>query len=304
MAMAAQDILGNPQFLPIIKIYAGTMLEAYNRNPRLSSVFATQQRWLLAHASAALFYRHMRGLEPAPTLSRLFDVVAKYQLSSRNTADAFIKEMLHYGVMVQITLPTDKRARPLAGSPEALDAIRSWAMSHLATLDRLDGGNRLEIFLAEEDSMARLHPEIADRLMMDPAIRQPQKTFSLFTWLNNGGNIMDWLIAGLGELSEDGQRYPTEVKSIADLAGWLPLSRSHLARKLREAESMGSLGWDGENSKSAMWVSIGFVNEMLEAQATKLALIDDAFDSVFPERRSPGKSEESVPAEPAIPTPA
>lgn len=304
MAMTAAEIIGNAQILPVIKMYSAAMVEAYHRNPRLSSVFATQQRWLLAHAAAALHYRWTLGLEPPVTLSRIFEVVAKHQLSSRNTADAFIKEMIHYRVMVPYVLPSDKRARPMAGAPEAMEGIKNWAMSHLMTLDRLDGGKRLETFMAEDDAIARLQPEIADRLMIHPVIRQPQKTFSLFTWLNNGGNIMDWLIVGLGELSEDGQRYPTAVKSIADLAGWLPLSRSHLARKLREAENMGSLGWYGENIKSAMWVSAGFVNEMLEAQATKLALIDDAFDSVFPERRSLAQHETSVLAETAIPTPA
>jgi hypothetical protein len=30
-----------------------------------------------------------------------------------------------------------------------------------------------------------------------------------------------------------------------------------------------------------MWVSVGFVNEIIEAQATKLSIIDEAFDSVF-----------------------
>lgn len=279
--MTARQIADNERILAVLKQQSDAMLQAYHANPRLSSTFATQQRWLLGHAALALHFRAALGAEPPVTLSRVFDVVARHDLSSRNTADAFVKEMLHYGYVTQAISPSDKRARPFVVSDVALAGIHGWTVTHLMTLDRLDGGQRLEAFMERDGALAVVHPQIADRLMTDPAIRQPKKTFSLFTWLNNGGNIMDWLILGLGELDADGRTYPTSVTSIADLAGWLPLSRSHLARKLREAEAMGSLGWSGDRGSSHMWVSAGFVDEMIEAQAAKLAVIDDAFESCF-----------------------
>ena len=83
----------------------------------------------------------------------------------------------------------------------------------------------------------------------------------------------------------DGDRIPTGVLSTADMAAWLKLSRTHLARKLREAEAMGSLGWQGKRGHSVMWVSKEFRTEYAMAQAVKLAIIDDAFDACF---RLPG----------------
>ncbi len=281
MAMTAEQIADSALILPLIKRQSATMLEAFGANPRLTSVFATQQRWLLAHTAMGLHFRAAASGEGMMTLSRFLARVAEHAVSSRNTADAFVKEMIHYGYAELTDAPMDRRLRPISISASAVQAIYGWALAHLATLDRLDGGHRLEVFLAAEGAIARLQPEIADGLLTTSAIRQPRNTFSLFTWLNNGGIIMDWVIAGLGEIGSDGRHYPTSVASVADMAEWLKLSRTHLARKLGEAEALGSLGWMGRRGHSAMWVSVGFVREMMEAQAVKLAIIDAAFERCF-----------------------
>ncbi len=66
------------------------------------------------------------------------------------------------------------------------------------------------------------------------------------------------------------------------LAQRLKLSRTHLSRKLRAAEALGSIGWQGQRGHSAMWVSPGFYREYAMAQAVKLAIIDAAFSSLAP----------------------
>ena len=110
-------------------------------------------------------------------------------------------------------------------------------------------------------------------------MREPARTFSLFTWLNNGGIVMDWLISGIEPADAEAERIPTGVLSTADMALWLKLSRTHLARKLREAEALGSIGWQGKRGHSLMWVSKDFQGEYTMAQAVKLAIIDAAFDA-------------------------
>jgi hypothetical protein len=72
-------------------------------------------------------------------------------------------------------------------------------------------------------------------------------------------------------------RVPSTVTSFEDLGQRINLSRSHLMRKLRKAEAMGSLGWFGQRGKSAMWVSAEFLGEYLMQQSLKLAIIDRAF---------------------------
>ena len=192
--------------------------------------------------------------------------------------------MLHYGYAVASVDPNDRRSTPITVTPETLATLRAWAMVHLLTLDRMDGGTRLAAYLDTAGAFANMQIEITKRLLTNSAIRQPQNTFSLFTWVNNGGVIMDWLITSLDADSGDGQRYGTSITSVSQIWAWVTLSRTHLGRKLREAEAMGSMGWSGARGESAMWVSAGFVREMMEAQAVKLAVIDAACDVVLPGR--------------------
>ena len=130
--------------------------------------------------------------------------------------------------------------------------------------------------------LARVQPLVADGLLSSSPVREPKQTFSLFTWLNNGGVVMDWLISGIDPDHAGLDQIPTGVVSIGDFANWLKLSRTHLARKLRDAENLGSVGWLGQRGHSVMWVSNSFYQEYMSAQAVKLAIIDAAFAASFP----------------------
>lgn len=272
MAFSADEIAGHPALHHVIRSQAKALLAAYQSSPRLSSVFATQQRWLMAHAGLALYFR-----QGALRTARFLQLVEQHSVASRNTADAFIKEMLQYNY-VELLPGTDRRSNPLRPTDQTLQTLAAWAMVHLTTLDGLDGGRRLEAFASRPDALSRLKPLIADGLLTSRPIRAPEKTFSLFTWLNNGGVVMEWLISGAEPSLIEQDRIPTGVVSIGEFAKLLKLSRTHLARKLREAEDLGSVGWLGQRGNSTMWVSRGFYHEYMGAQAVKLAIIDEAFE--------------------------
>lgn len=254
------------------------MQQAYEGNPRASSIFATQQRWLMAHIGLALYFRRdPNDYRKQLTAARFVDVTVQHAVASRNTAHAFIKEMQHYNFIQVGPAVDDGRIRPLQLPAVTLESLIGWIHIHLNTLDALDGANRLETFQTRPQMLMQLQPLIADGLVSSVPVREPKQTFSLFTWLNNGGVVMDWLIAGV-ELDNIGeQRIPTGVLSIGDFARWLKLSRTHLARKLREAEALGSVGWMGQRGHSVMWISNEFYGEYVTAQAVKLAIIDAAF---------------------------
>ncbi|WP_202311875.1 MULTISPECIES: hypothetical protein [unclassified Mesorhizobium] len=282
MALKAEDIAGNLALPGCIRRQSQALVLAFEANPRVSAVFATQQRWLMAHAGLMLHFRGSLGQGwKGLTLARLLEKVAEHNIASRNTADAFIKELLKYGIVVHVPAAGDRRVRLIAPTPAGLDALMGWTYAHLTTLDGLDGGRRVATFSTEENALARLQPLIADGLLASQPVREPERTFSLFTWLNNGGIVMDWLISRIGAADADAERIPAGVVSIAEFAGLLKLSRTHLGRKLREAEQLGSIGWEGARGRSVMWVSKGFREEYTAAQVIKLAIIDDAFDRCF-----------------------
>jgi hypothetical protein len=213
--------------------------------------------------------------------AKFTDSVAADGVASRNTADAFLKEMEKYGYLREAPAGRDRRIRPLEPTPVSIQSVSGWLVTHLNTLDALDGGARCAAFLAQPQTIALIQPLIADGLLRSNAIRAPGRAFSLFTWLNEGGIVMDWLIVGLAEVPSRSPRILSTVASFDDLGDRIKLSRSHLIRKLRIAETMGSLGWMGQRGKSTMWVSVDFAREYHTQQSIKLAIIDSAVHRVF-----------------------
>lgn len=282
MALNLEDIAGHPALHRCVQAQSLALINIYETSPRLASIFATQQRWLMGHVGLAMHFRrdpHDRRKEL--TVSRFIEFVHQHAVASRNTADAFIKEMLHYHVAEYVS-GGDGRTHPLQPTAATVQTFTGWVLAHLQTLDHLDGGNRLARFLERPDMVVRLQPLVADGLLASKPVREPNQTFSLFIWLNNGGIVMDWLMSGIDPDHAGLDRIPTSVVSIGDFARWLKLSRTHLARKLRAAEELGSIGWLGQRGHSVMWLSNTFYQEYMTVQAAKLAIVDAAFDACFP----------------------
>jgi hypothetical protein len=280
MAMTADDILAHPTLAPCVRGQAQSLLQIQEASPRIASLFATQQRWLMAHAALAQYFRNEANDPGAGLLAeRFLELVEPYKLASRNTASAFLKEMLKYDMVRFVAGSEGRRHRPIEPTPAVLMALFHWHALHLGTLDGLDGGARVAGFRARPVLLGAIQPLISDGLIGSGDVRKPERTFSLFTWVDEGGIVMDRLIVGCQQGSDGLARIPTDVTSVSGLAQRLNLSRTQLGRKFAEAEAMGSLGWSGPRGKSALWVSADFRREYHAAQAVKLAIIDAAFEA-------------------------
>jgi hypothetical protein len=280
MAMTAEEILFHPALERCVRRQAQTLLSMHDASPRMSSVFATQQRWLMAHAALAQYFRNEAN-DPGVGLvaERFLDLVERDNIASRNTGSAFLKEMLKYDIVRFVADSAGRRHRPLEPAPAVVIALFGWHALHLATLDGIDGGARVATFQARPALLRAIQPLIADGLIGSDDVRRPERTFSLFTWINEGGVVMDRLIVGCQQACNGLLRIPTDVTSVSGLAQGLRLSRTQLGRKFAEAERMGSLGWSGARGKSPLWVSADFRREYHSAQAVKLAIIDAAFEA-------------------------
>lgn len=281
MALSVEQLLANPDLHETVRDQSRALLRVNDETPRLAAVFGTQQRWLLGHLAMGQYFSEVARGNPEPVvlMARYLEQVKTLGISSVNTADAFIKEMLVYGI-AQHGQTSDRRNRPFVPAPQTIAATRRWVFIHLASLDRLDGGHRLDRFEADAGVMARLHPEITIRAMIAPELRSPPQTWSLFTWLNNGGIVMDWLMVGVEPVDPSVQRVRTQLRSVPELAETFRLSRTHLTRKLREAEALGSIGWEGNRGRSVMWISREFLHEYHTTQAHKLSIIDAACEKI------------------------
>ena len=282
MALSQAEILENPELFRLVKLQSASMLSMREEDPRGSANFATQQRWLMSHAGLALYFRglsagHRNGLH----ITRFLDTVVSAEIASRNTADSYLKEMIYYKYVELLPSPVDRRLRPIAPAPKALAAVDGWLRAHLYTLDRLAGGDRLAAYENASNALQLMQPLIYEGLVAAHAVRNPEKTFSLFTWLDNGGTVMDWLMASMEDAPIEAERVAVGPISTVEMAQHLTLSRTHLARKLREAENLGSRGWEGRRGHSVMWVSRGFREEYAGAQAIKLSIIDQACEATL-----------------------
>ena len=252
MPMTADDILRHPALERCVRSQAQSLLSMQEASPRIASLFATQQRWLMAHAALARYFRNEADDAGAGLLAeRFLELVERHGLASRNTASAFLKEMLKYEIVRFVANSEGRRHRPVEPAPAVLMALFHWHALHLATLDGLDGGARVAAFHARPALLGVIQPLISDGLIGSADVRKPPGTFELFTWINEGGLVMDRLIVGCEEGASSRERIPTDVTSVSGLARHLNLSRTQLGRKFAEAEAMGSLGWSGPRGSLA-----------------------------------------------------
>lgn len=238
----------------------------------------------MAHIGMAIYFENLNHPDREGLSAALFvkDVV-RHDVTSRNTASAFLNEMLKYGIITRRPHARDRRKQVMAPSDKTLEALMGWILIHLATLDSIDAGSRQMQFHSGPSKTAQLQPRIASALLQHELIRNPAAPFAHFMWMNCGFLITERLIVSLTAQDPDG-RYLTSLTSIAEMTSDLNLSRSHSARKIAEAEEMGILGWCGTKGRSPIWVSSDFVNAFLDLQATKLAIIDAAFEACFAAR--------------------
>ena len=272
--LTADTISAHPDIMPILRRQAEAFLALGVVSPRGASIFGTQQRYLLAQLGAAIMFR-----SPTKTmhLTRFLEAVELYRIASRNTAHDFIREMEKYGLIQSLAAAEDKRSRPLKLTEETIGLLGVWVSIHMRTLDALDGGGRAAAFAHNPSMIAKLHPKITDRIMVSKRSVDPDGTFSLFTWMNDGGLVMDKMIATISDFSPKDERIVTGIASLDEIAAALRVTKTHLSRKMAAAEREGSLGWMDKRGASALWLSPGFIAEYVAYQADKLGRIHEAW---------------------------
>ena len=203
----------------------------------------------------------------------------QHGIASRNTAYAFFDEALKYDVIRPVGPSGDNGAGHAVPAAATLAVLIHWYSMHFQALDLIDGGDRAARFIAgPERIIALAQPSVADALLSSPDVRNPGPLYTIFTWADAGGLLMDRLIAGIdGEAPAEHDRFLTDISAIAHLAQSFGLSRAHTSRKFSAAESIGGVGWSGRRGNSRVWISRGFREEYARAQAHKLLILDDAF---------------------------
>jgi hypothetical protein len=281
MSFAAEELASDLSFFMAVLGCAREMVAAYAENPRMSSIFASQQRWLMAQAGFALHYGGIDGEQPGIYARRFVDYILKHEIASHNTVLSFIQEMLAYRYMRYLPDSPDKRVRPMEPTEAAIEQFSKWFYVHLMVLDSLDDGLRAATFVERPEIVAALQPAIAARIIANDQVRHPGETFDLFTWANSGGVMMDYLISRIGTIDPAAERTVIGPISFTEICDRFLTSRTHVKRLMSQASTMGSVGWTGSPGKSHFWLSRGFIQEYWDYQAEKFAIIGAVWEETF-----------------------
>ncbi|ARO31037.1 hypothetical protein NXC14_CH03127 [Rhizobium sp. NXC14] len=282
MAFTAENLAADDRFLAAILYCANQLLAIYRESPRIASIFAAQQRWLMAHAGFALHYGHPDDGQSGGLYSgRFVDFAVKNDIASRNTAAAFMQEMLAYRFL-RVGPGPDKRTRYLEPTEIAEQHFIRWLVTHMMILDSLDGGERADQITADPSAtMAAIQPRIARAIIGSESVRNPGPTFNLFNWANSGGLVMDYLISRLPQFPRAAERVVIGPLSLRELREQFMISNTHLKRLLTQATTMESVGWTEPSRKGDFWLSRRFILEYWNYQAAKFAIVDAAAEAVL-----------------------
>lgn len=257
------------------------MLTIYRDSPRIASIFASQQRWLMAHAGFGLHYGYPDDTKKGLYSGRFVEFVVGNKIASRNTAAAFVQEMLVYRYLRTVSGQSDRRTRLLEPTETAEHHFLKWLHAHLLVLDGLDGGTRLAQVGSDPSVFGKIQPMIAKAFIGTEAVRDPGRTFNLFNWANSGGLIMDYLMTLLPGFDRSKERMSVGPVSLGEIRAQFMISNTHLKRLLSHAAEMGSIGWEEPPRKGDLWLSRGFILEYVNYQAAKFAIVDAATETVL-----------------------
>jgi hypothetical protein len=281
MPFCPETLSSNERFFDAVLLCANEMLAIYRDSPRIASIFASQQRWLMAHAGFGLHYGYPGDTKKGLYSGRFVEFIVGNKIASRNTAAAFIQEMLVYRYLRTVNGQSDRRTRLLEPTETAEYHFLRWLQAHLLILDRLDDGTRRERIDSDPSAFGKIQPLIAKAIMRTQAVRDPGGTFNLFNWANSGGLVMDYLMTRLPGFDRTKERISIGPVSLSEIRAQFMISNTHLKRLLSQAVKMGSIGWEEPPRKGDLWLSRGFILEYLNYQAAKFAIMDAAAESVL-----------------------
>ncbi len=281
MVFTANELVRNKHFLSAMLQNAHELMAIYGENPRIASIMAEQQRWLMAHAGFSLSL----GYPDEPTAglysSRFIDFAVKHGIASRNTAAAFLKEMLAYKFIQPVQRGSDRRITLLEPTPFTREYMMRWIHTHLIVLDTLDGGSRMAAIALDSDAIWRMHPILAKRIIGSDILRNPGVTFKLFNTATSGSVVMDYLISRITSIDLDADKVLIGPLSMKAMQSQFMISKTHLKRLFKRAAEFGSVGWAGAPGKSSFWLSHAFVSEYWNYQAEKYAIIEAVSNAVL-----------------------
>lgn len=274
-----EALVAHPAYFAVLQQCARHLVGLYDHFPRVARLVSSQQKWLLSQAAYALYLqRDVQDPLSGITAARLLNIMVKFGAASRNTAAAFLAEMLAYKLIQDVPGNTSRRSRPLEPTAVSIDAMEKWFRGQMHSLDLLDGGARVACLDADPTIFHRAQPIAARQLIEDRAWREPPASIASFVWTENGGLLLDDIMSKVVTSGPTDRPYLIEDLSFSELSTHYGLSRTHIRRLFTRAEENGWLGRAQKaGRKRHLSVSPDFVRAYMDWQAIKHCALGRAF---------------------------
>lgn len=272
------ELVAHPLFAEVDRQIAGHLIAIHRETPRLARLKASHRKWLMTHSMYALSIGR-REDDPASGLNaaRFIEIATTIGAASRNTADAFLKELLAYKFLREVSHGHDRRMRFLETTEVSNKAMSSWFMGHMLGLDRLDGGNRHATAMANPGIFRIAQPRAAERLITNPVWRYPAPSIAAFLFAEFGGMILHEIIHRMMDFTPVDGRVTVGAMSVPALSRQYGVSVTNIKSMFRKTEEVGLLGWEGPRGNRVLWLSQTLLDDYLFWQAQKFAALDEAF---------------------------
>lgn len=278
MAFSIDELRDSPAFWEALRVYSVELQSEYDSNPRLARLLSSHQRWLLSQCAFALNLEHDPDVPGSGlTASRLRDMITSCNAASRNTVLNFLDQLLSYR-FVRIAGDPGRRPRRFEATDVSYNAMVRWTLANLTLLDRLDGGARAAMMIANPDLFRLIQPYTARRSFEHDGWREPPPRVAMFLWTEAGGLVMDELVRRIETTDPVADRYDIGRVDARAMAEHFMMSRTHLQRLLRRAVESGGLQWQDETKKTHLWFMADLLREYCSWQAIKFSIIDQAFE--------------------------
>lgn len=276
--MTVDALQRNPRLLEALQAGARTLIAINDLFPRIARLVASHRKWMLTQACYALHLERDRDdPETGITAARLLKFMHETGGASRNTAAAFLAELVAYKLLRPAEGHQSKRTRPLEPAEASEQAIRLWFKAQMSTLDHFDGAGRVTRVDADPAIFERAQPLAARHLLSDPNWTQPPEGVAAFVWSESGGVILDDLMTRPSSLTPVDGRIWIDV-TLARLADHYLVSKTHVRRLFAHAEAAGFIGKADDGARDRFWLSARLIEEYASWQAIKLAALASAFD--------------------------
>ena len=274
-------IYSDPRFPEALCDSSKKMLQIHAVSPRAARYIANIPKWLLTQSIVLLYFESLlEKTAPPLTSANLLNLLNAYEVNavSKNTAVSHLGEMRMYGLLCDDVMSQSKRSRSLVLSAAGEVLVRKWLEGHLQSLDRMDGGNRVECLAGKPELLYRSHSEAIRTLLKERAWSDPPQSVATFVWVESGGNILRDLLIRVPTILDLPERILVGSVRASNITSNYSISRSHGQRLIVSARELGLLGWERSGNGGALWISRELINAYRLWQAYKYAAIKNAWE--------------------------